>query len=277
MKINNRLLILMMAFILAMSLPSYGKKLVTKGAIIEEIASTKSIKEQVNKLYSWTIGYDISKRCIPQLTPIINYVLTTPDRVLPDGRTVVLLTTSITDPSGPRNISAVNADLSSIGKMSGMVLVDNGDWGDKVAGDGIFTLQANIAPNTSIGEKEIPVAVANKKGWKAVSRTMLTVEKNKNYLPLTVSPSSIKADGSNYLNISCDTHGISQKINKVVADLSAFQSGKEIQLVKQGNGTYSAQVLVGAYAVPGDNKITVWAIKADGSTISNSINVEVFK
>ena len=170
-------ILLLFCFCLGGSSPSAGKAL-TKGEALERISAVDFVKRKVGNLLSWTIGYDESKVSRASLVPVINYVRAQPIRVPPDGRTVLELTASVDDPAGLQNISGVRADLSNIGKLPNMMLVDNGLWGDKKAGDGIYTLQSNVSPRITEGEKEIPVAAANQNGWLALSKTSVDIEKN---------------------------------------------------------------------------------------------------
>jgi hypothetical protein len=148
----------------------------TRSEVIKYLSTSDLVKKKIGELVSWTVGYDISKINRAKLTPIINFVRIIPGRVAPDGRTVVEITASVDDPGGLENIAGVRADLSSISHLPNTILVDSGLFGDKKAGDGLFTLQITIPTDVSMGLKELPVSAANKKGWLALSKTTLDVE-----------------------------------------------------------------------------------------------------
>lgn len=153
-----------------------AEEVLSKGEAVAMISATDFMKNKIGDLLSWTIGYDMNKVNRMRLVPSFRYITAVPRRVPPDGRTILELSAAVEDPMGLLNISGVRADLTSIGKLQNMTLVDNGLWGDKIAGDGIYTLQSNISPSTPIGEKEIAVAAANKKGWLAISKTSVAVD-----------------------------------------------------------------------------------------------------
>lgn len=153
-----------------------AEEVLSRGEAIAMISATDFVKNKIGDLLSWTIGYDMNRVNRMRLIPSFRYITAVPKRVPPDGRTILELSAAVEDPLGLPNISGVRADLTSIGKLQNMTLVDNGLWGDKIAGDGIYTLQSNISPATTVGDKEIAVAAANKKGWLAVSKTSVAVD-----------------------------------------------------------------------------------------------------
>jgi len=148
----------------------------TRAEVIKYLSASDQVKKKLSDLVSWTVGYDVSKINRAKLTPIISFVRVIPGRVAPDGRTIVEITAAVDDPGGLKNISGVRADLSAIGQLSNTILVDSGLFGDKKAGDGLFTLQTTIPTDVAFGLKELPVSAANKKGWLALSKATLDVE-----------------------------------------------------------------------------------------------------
>src|SRR3989338_3880042 len=150
----------------------------TKGEAIMMLSATDFMKQRIGELLSWTVGYDVSRVNRVKLTPTINYVKAVPRKMPPDGRTVLELVASVDDPAGLSNISGVRADLSSIGRLPNTTLVDNGLFGDQRAAVGVYTLQTSVSRSVALGVKDIPVAVANKKGWLALAKTSLDVRKN---------------------------------------------------------------------------------------------------
>jgi hypothetical protein len=179
-----------------------AEETLTKGEAVMLISATDFMKQKIGELFSWTVGYDITKVNRVRLTPTINYVKALPKKVPPDGRTVVEVVASVDDPSGLLNIAGVRADLSSIGRLSNTMLVDNGLFGDQKSGDGIYTLQTSVSPKVDLGPKDIPVAVANKKGWLALAKTTLDIRKNPLILEARCQPDRVLADGQSSVTIS---------------------------------------------------------------------------
>jgi len=171
------------------------EKYMTRAEAARLLSATDFLKKKIGALLSWSIGYDISAVNRAKLVPSIRYVQAQPIKVPPDGRTVFSLMVSVDDPGGLGNISGVRADLSNIGHLPNTALVDNGLWGDTKAGDGIFTIQTSVSPDVAYGKKDIAIAVANKKGWLALSRTSLDVEKNPSIIWTRAVPESVKSDG----------------------------------------------------------------------------------
>lgn len=162
-------------FLILFAMPAVAEEVLSKGEALALISGADFVKKRIGDLFSWTIGYDINRVNRVKLVPSIIFIKATPKTLPPDGRTILEVSAAVEDPEGLYNISGVRADLSSIGKLQNTILVDNGLWGDKVPGDGIYTLQSNIDPAVKIGNKEIPVAAANKKGWVALSKTSIIV------------------------------------------------------------------------------------------------------
>lgn len=171
----NKFLSIIILLIL-FAIPSLAEEVLSKGDAIAMLSAAKFVQAKIGDLFSWTIGYDIGRVNRVKLVPSIRYIHAAPIAIPPDGMTVLEVSAAVEDPGGLLNISGVRADLSSIGKLQNSILVDNGLWGDKVAGDGIYTLQTNVNPSIPIGDKEIPVAAANKKGWVALSKASIMVD-----------------------------------------------------------------------------------------------------
>ncbi|MDD5594611.1 MAG: hypothetical protein PHG97_07740, partial [Candidatus Margulisbacteria bacterium] len=127
-----------------------AEEAMTKGEAIQLLSTTDFMKQKIGELLSWTVGYDVSKVSRVKLTPTINYLRAVPRKLPPDGRTIMEVEASVDDPGGLINIAGVRADLSSIGRLPNTMLVDNGLYGDKKAGDGVYTLQATVSPKISL-------------------------------------------------------------------------------------------------------------------------------
>ena len=238
----------------------------TKGEAIQLLTTSDFVKQKIGELLSWTIGYDISKVSRVRLTPTINYILATPKKSPPDGRTIIEIQASVDDPGGLGNISGVRADLSSIGRLANTTLVDNGLFGDKQANDGIYSLQTTVSPRIVLGSKDIPVAVANKKGWLALAKTTLDVRKNPSLVEIKITPDKIVADGRTIYTLTAkvDNPGRIEDVESVAADLSPFGLPNPMVLVNNGTAgdaaagddtwtvrfSIPASVPAGSYIIP---------------------------
>ncbi|MDD4179145.1 MAG: hypothetical protein PHH14_03755 [Candidatus Margulisbacteria bacterium] len=213
-----------------------AEEVLTKGDAVMMLSATDFMKKKIGELLSWTVGYDVSKVSRVKLTPSINYVKALPKRVPPDGRTVIELQASVDDPSGLKNIAGVRADLSSIGRLSNMMLVDNGLFGDETPGDGVFTLQTSVSPQINIGNKDIAVAVSNKKGWLALAKTSLEVKKDPSILEARFLPDRVLAESGNLVTITVrvENPGRLIDIQSITADLSALQLSARESLYNTG-------------------------------------------
>ena len=211
-------------------------KYMTKGEAIQLLTTSDFVKQKIGELLSWTIGYDISKVSRVRLTPTINYIKASPKKSPPDGRTIIDVQASVDDPGGLGNISGVRADLSSIGRLANTALVDNGLFGDEKANDGIFSLQTTVSPRIGLGSKDIPVAVANKKGWLALAKTALDVRKNPSLVEIKLAPDKVVADGRAIytLTVKIDNPGRIEDLESVAADLSPLGLSNPMVLVNNG-------------------------------------------
>jgi hypothetical protein len=230
----------------------------TKGDAVMMLSASDFMKQKISELVSWTVGYDVSKVSRVKLTPTINYVRIVPRKVPPDGRTVLDLVASVDDPGGLANISGVRADLSSIGRLANTALVDNGLYGDQQAADGIYTLQTNVSTKVSLGMKDITVAVANKKGWLALAKTTLDIEKNPTILEAKLEPDRVREGSGTSIKITVTVNnpGRPEDVNNVTADLSSLHLSERSQLLNGGGNAWSLEftlkndVQAGTYVVP---------------------------
>lgn len=213
-----------------------AEETMTKGDAVMLLSATDFMKQKIGELVSWTVGYDLSRINRVKLTPTINYLKIVPRKMPPDGRTVLELLASVDDPGGLVNIAGVRADLSSIGRLANTALVDNGLYGDEKADDGVYTLQTSVSPRVDLGLKDITVAVANKKGWLALAKTTLDIEKNPTILETKLEPARARVGSgvSILITLTVDNPGRPEDINYVSADLSALHLSARSQLVNNG-------------------------------------------
>jgi len=264
-----------------------SEQALTKEEAIKLLSATDFMKNKIGQLLSWTIGYDISKVNKVKLTPTINYIKALPRKAPPDGRTVVDIVASVEDPGGLGNISGVRADLSSIGRLANVVLVDNGLFGDEKAGDGIYTLQTSVPSRIEKGSKEIPVAVANKKGWLAIGKTNLDVAKNPVIIEAKFYPDEAVANGQNIVTLIAivSNPGRLEDLKLVTADLSKMGINDPVILndlgidgdSRAGDGVFSAQFVVPGFVAAGEYPIIIMAANISSGRAQYQTSLRVYR
>ena len=257
------------------------QKTMSRADVIEKLSTSDFLKKKIGDLFNWSVGYDKTKINRTNLAPTISFIKAAPIKVPPDDRTVVLITAKVSDPSGPDNIRGVRADLSSIKKLPNTMLVDNGLWGDVVAGDGIYTLQTSVGYDSTKGIKDIPVAVSNKMGWVALSRTNLDVEIDPIISETKAIPPSVPADGKTAVTLTAkvENPGRQEDLKDVNVDLSSIGMESSVQMwddgthgdALAGNKVYSVLVTVKDGVSKGLKKLDVHATNVSGGSSSGEI------
>lgn len=265
--------------------PAEGADYLTKSEVINMISASDFVKKKIGDLLSWSVGYDISRVNRARLTPSINYVRILPRRSPPDGRTILDVTASVDDPGGLNNVSGVRADLSSIGRMTNTILVDNGLFGDKTANDGIYTLQTSVSPKTDNGAKDIEIAVANKKGWLALARTSLDVQRDPVLLQAEFIPNRVRAEESPTVTliVMLDNPGRIEDVQRVTADLKQLSLPEIISLRNDGTGgdetaddnIWSVSLVLASNIAPGTYSIPVEVFNRVGGSASGKAVLSV--
>jgi len=267
--------------------PAAAGQYLTKGDAIMMLSATDFMKKKVGELLSWTVGYDVTRVNRVRLTPTINFIKARPRKLPPDGRTVFEILASVDDPGGLSNIAGVRADLSSIGRLPNTMLVDNGLYGDESAGDGIYTLQASVSPRIGAGAKDIPVAAANKKGWLALAKTNLEINKNPVIIEAVLEPDKAAADGKVLvtLSVKVDNPGRLEDISSVTANLSQLllpaamnlkNDGQEGDLAA-GDGTWTLQFMLPEEVEAGNYSIPIEVTNLAGGQALGQAKIAVYK
>jgi len=248
------------------------------------LSATDFLKNKIGQLLSWSIGYDISALNRAKLVPTIRYIEAMPIKMPPDGRTILSLLVAVDDPSGLSDISGVRADLSNIGQLPNMALVDNGLWGDLRPGDGVYTIQTSVKSDVAKGEKEIQVAVANKKGWVTVSRTTLNVDKNPTIISARATPGSVSSDGRSktLLTVVFDNPGRPEDVKRALVDLSSI-GGEEVAMhndgmsgdAKAGDNTFSLEIAIPSGLPSGEKSLPVKISNAIGGQAYSEIIINI--
>ncbi len=282
----KRLLIVVILLALSSTLSVFGaekEKTVTRADVAAILSATAFAQKRAGDLLSWTIGYDESKMNKPTVVPVIKEIKIVPESIPPDGRTKFRLTCAISDPEGLPNIKIVRADLRSIGRLPTMVLVDNGQFGDEVANDGIFTLLSSVIPGISPGRKEISVSVINKKGWFTLSKANVEVTINPKILDISIYPEEVKIGEDVVLFATIDSPGDIKDV-EAYANLSDIGGGNNIKMYNDGtHGDAFAgdKTFTLEFRIPqiptGEKRILIYASNALGGKASAEKIIKVRK
>jgi predicted extracellular nuclease len=98
-----------------------------------------------------------------------------PNVVVPGGST--LLTVTVTPGTNPTSTGlAVTGDLTAIGGSPTQQFFDDGTNGDDTGGDNIFSFDATVPGNTSLGLKNIPFAISDAQSRSGSGNITLTVQ-----------------------------------------------------------------------------------------------------
>lgn len=116
----------------------------------------------------------ISLNVTPFSTPPTGVTSANPNSLMPGGPT--LLTVTVGSGANPPSTGiTVTANLSAIGGAPSQQLFDDGTNGDTTAGDGVFSVLASVAANTSPGTKSLPVTVSDAQSRSSSTAISLTV------------------------------------------------------------------------------------------------------
>lgn len=277
--IKNIILIGLLVLIASPVLGEKKETYLTKGDVIQMLANSSAVKQKINELFSWTAGYDASKINKGRFTPTINYVQVTPRSVPPDGKTIFDLVASINDPGGLKNVAGVRADLSAIGQLPNMAMIDTGTFGDTKEADGRYTLQSNVEPKTALGGKDIQITATNKKGWLALVKTSIEVRKDPIIRELRVFPGKVLADGSSLatIEVAIDNPGGSRAVRTAVVNLWSLGLADRAALSYLGDDIWAVEFVVPGNQGPGRYQLPVEVTNLAGGVAVGSISVDVTK
>jgi len=158
------------------------------------------------------------------------------------------------------------------------MLVDNGLFGDVKAADGIYTLQTSVSRNIAVGAKEIPVAVANKKGWLALARTTLDIKKNPSIIETTFSPERPRANGKDQVTLSVviDNPGRIEDVKTVTVDLRPLGYA-ELAYLKHDGQTFTLQFVIPEFVREGEYSLRIGVSNLAGGYAAEDVTIRVHK
>lgn len=106
-----------------------------------------------------------------------------PSTVVPGGSS--LLTVNVLPGANPTSTGlTVTANLTSIGGSASQTFFDDGSNGDDTAGDNIFSFQASIPGNTSLGLKTMPFTINDAQARSGGGNITLTVQSASGVTPI---------------------------------------------------------------------------------------------
>ncbi|HEY0178135.1 MAG TPA: choice-of-anchor X domain-containing protein [Dokdonella sp.] len=204
----------------------------------------------------------------------------TPSTVAGSGTT--LLTVQTTPGSNPISTGlSVVADLTGIGGGSAVAFHDDGQNGDAVAGDGVYSYFATVPFGTAAGAKSLPVTIVDAQSRTATTGIALTVLAPTSIAVTAAATPSSASPGGTALFTAAVTGGTNPASTGITvsADLSGIGGSPAQTLYDDGthgdvtpnDGTYSFLATVAADATPGAKLITVAVDDAQGRTATAAI------
>jgi hypothetical protein len=211
----------------------------------------------------------------------------------------VLITVNTTKAANPTSTGVtVKADLSGFLRSVAQDLNDAGQYGDAVAGDGVFTYRENIAGAATLGTKTIVATVRDAQGRSTTASFNATLGASSSgggtttqpaaTVPLSAvgsaAPTSVAPGGTTLIaaRITAATNPISTSIG-VTANLSALGGSKSQRLrdnglngdAVAGDGVYSFRQTVGSSIASGSKSVRFAVNDRQGRSASSSASVTV--
>lgn len=168
----------------------------------------------------------------------------------------------VRDPDGLRDIKEVYVDFSAIIPGKQLFLMDNGEWGDLKAGDGIYSLQISLPEEVSPGVKVLPVMVSDYTGWQDRGQATFKVVPPK-YLPPVIE-SSTGVITQNVLTLQVNMSGTLSPGLQVYADLGDLYGPFSVPLQDLGAGRYTLSYKVPLRVRKGEKILVIKAIDEKG-------------
>ncbi|MCC6995327.1 MAG: hypothetical protein IT370_12015 [Deltaproteobacteria bacterium] len=198
-----------------------------------------------------------------------------------------LLAVAVTPGTNPTSTAiAVQADLQAIGGSATQAFLDDGQNGDALAGDNIFSFRATIAGGTSAGAKTLPVMVMDGQARTASGSIALTVSVGTTgpVAAGTATPSSVLPGAQTLIavTITPGTNPASTGITGTV-DLTGLGGSATQALFDDGSngdatasdGVYSFRATVAGGISAGQKSLPVSVSDAQARTGSTSITITV--
>ena len=123
-------------------------------------AGSYTLPATITDAQSRTAPASIALIVQPATTALAVVAAATPGSALPGGS--ALFTATVTGGTNPASSGiGVVADLSGIGGSAAQTLYDDGTHGDAASGDGVYSFEATVAANASVGAKLVTVKASD--------------------------------------------------------------------------------------------------------------------
>lgn len=222
----------------------------------------------------------------PVAAPLSVAASASPTSVAPGG--TVLVTAQVSPGSNPASSNiGVSANLSALGGSKSQRLRDNGQNGDLVAGDGIYSFRQTVPSNLATGTKSVRVSVNDAQGRSASATTSVTVAAQQSVSPFgtaSASPSSLLAGESSLLTVQVTPGtGPASTGIAVSADLSslglgaaqAFNDNGQNGDATAGDGIYSFRATVPSGTSAGTRTLSARISDAQGRSSNAGFSMTV--
>ncbi|OGB89331.1 hypothetical protein A2625_04100 [candidate division WOR-1 bacterium RIFCSPHIGHO2_01_FULL_53_15] len=138
------------------------------------ISRFASAQGQVARLADFETGYTGERFCGLNVAPVVVSFKANPARLTLNQTTSVKLRAEIASRESFAPISKVKVDLSAIGGVPDAEMYDDGERGDEIAGDLVYSLNISYQPKQA-GEKRFEVTAVDRLGWPGQGEASLLI------------------------------------------------------------------------------------------------------
>jgi hypothetical protein len=135
------------------------------------------VSDREKKLFDLDPAFEGANICAVNTEPKIISAQSDPNEIIMSEGRPVLLTVDVEDEQGMADISQVKIDLRAIGGPPDALMYDDGENGDELSGDGVYSLEVVVPSMSSVGAKRLWITVTDKSGWQRTGWIDLTVNK----------------------------------------------------------------------------------------------------
>ncbi|MFO8050243.1 MAG: choice-of-anchor X domain-containing protein [Thermoplasmatota archaeon] len=232
-----------------------------------------------------TINFDIEAYGFLNHPPSISAAMIDPPYVPDDGSVQPLITCIPIDEDG--NLIQVTVDLSSVGGSSIQRMYDNGNNGDKVEDDGIYSYM--IRSEMPTGEWTFQITAKDSKGGYAYSNVSIKVDPISEFTQAPdiedsgVTPKGVPNDGFTTGTVWAIVRDPEDDVERVTADLSPIGGDDDQKLYDNGNNgdlftnddNYSFMFTVDPLTQLGSYQIEITASDATGHESLDRVWIDV--
>jgi hypothetical protein len=220
----------------------------------------------------------------PGKPPQMSDFLASPDSAPNDGTALVLFSVYATDPDGDLNIVAI--DMTPLGGQANTEMHDDGTYGDKNPGDGIYSFETFIDSSVSEGKKTIVANAKDRKGNNVSISTEFTVTKQ-NLKPELSNPKGqpqdVPNDSETQVLLTVRATDPNNNLRSVVVSLQPIGGVSNQKMFDdgsngdqgRGDNIYSFRTTVPDMVTTGQKDLKVTATDTEGLTDTEHIFINV--